>query len=622
MDKQNVKNWADFCRSKVILLAAVGLTTFQLLAAAGIVILPGYAQAGVFYAFLIVVLMLTNHSKSPLGQVLDVAVIVLSWMAVYDVFSCNDTLAYGGGLYSSPQQIVAAIQIVLVLYLGLRMMGKTLPLLAIFFLVYALFGNKLPGMFKTSRMTWQRLAPYLLISNEGLFGTALTTCSRLIFIFILFGSVLDMIGAGSFFVDLAFSVAGRVKGGAAQAAIYSSMLMGTISGSGPANVVTTGTITIPLMKKIGFDKDTAGAVEAVASGGGIIMPPVMGAVAFIMSEVTGIPYSQIALAALVPAVLYYLTLSSSVMVYSYKHDVQNGGVEIKSPGETLRQGWYYLIPMVVLIGLMVMGRTVQRCALWAVIAAVAVGLIFKRDRFTGKAILDKLVSTITGLSSIACACMMASIITGCINITGLGLKISGIIEVLSGGSLLGTLILTMIVCLLMGMGLPASAAYVVLSVLVAPIMIQMGVLKIGAHLFILHFGAIATLTPPVALAVFAACTLSGGTLWRTGGQALKLCAAGLLVPFVFVYNPELLLVGSPAMIAFSVVTALLGCIVLSFGTIGWMFRDIGWLQRAVLLACSICLILPRPIILNLIGLAVAVLLMFWNKRQAAHRKEA
>lgn len=599
----------DVVRILLVLLSA-GLAFFQILTASPLWIASGYQQAGIHWAFVISVFLLAKPSKHKLTRVLDVVLILLSILCVYGLFSMNHTLTYKMGMYSKFEVALAICQLVLAFILGYRVLGKALPIISGVFLVYALYGNNLSGMFKTAKMSMERLAAYLMVSTEGMFGSALTTCARFIFIFILFGAVLDLIGAGEFFVNIAFALTGRAKGGAAQASIYSSMLMGMISGSGPANVVTTGTFTIPLMKKIGFDKNTAGAVEAVASGGGQIMPPVMGSVAFIMSEVTGIPYGTIALAALIPAVLYYLTLSASVYAYSYQKDVSAAdGMEIQKPKEVLKTGWFYLIPLIVLIGTMIMGRSAQRCALLSIGVAVLVGVIFCRDKLTWPRIADKLIGTAKGMAAISCACMVAGIITGCINITGFGLKISGIIETISGGSLLVMLILTMAVCLILGMGLPTSASYVVLSVLVAPAVVKLGVEKMAVHLFILHFGSIATLTPPVALAVFAACGISGGTLWKTGGQALRLALAGLIVPFIFVYNNELLLMGEPGMVVIAVVTALIGCALLAFASIGWGFQSLRPLERIVLLACSIALILPHPLWLNVVGAVLAAILL-------------
>ena len=606
---ETVKKQPDVVRILLIVLSA-GLILFQVLTASPLWIVSGYQQAGIHWAFVIAVFLLARPGKHRITKAMDILLILLSIVCVYGLFSMNYTLTHRMGMYSQAETILAICQLALALILGYRVLGKALPLISGAFLLYAMLGNQIPGMFKTSRMTLQRLSTYLMVSTEGMFGSALITCARFIFIFILFGAILDLIGAGEFFVDIAFSLTGRAKGGAAQASIYSSMLMGMISGSGPANVVTTGTFTIPLMKKIGFDKDTAGAVEAVASGGGQIMPPVMGSVAFIMSEVTGISYGNIALAALIPAVLYYITLSASVYAYSYRHDVSvSVDMNVKRPSEVLKAGWYYLVPLVVLIGMMILGRSAQRCALISIGVAIAVGVLFCRKKLTWDRISKKMISLVQNMATISCACLVAGIITGCINITGFGLKISGIIETISGGHLLVMLLLTMIVCLVLGMGLPTSASYVVLSVLVAPAIIKLGVAKMAAHLFILHFGSIATLTPPVALAVFAACGISGGTLWKTGGQALRLAAAGLIVPFIFVYSNELLLMGEAWAIVFAVATAFLGCILLAFASIGWSFKNINPIERILILACSVFLILPRPVWLNLVGLAGACALV-------------
>lgn len=599
---------------KVILtVLCAGLALFHILTSSPLWIIPGYQQAGIHWAFIVTIFLLASKGKHKLSRVVDVALIVLSLASVYGLFSASRSLTHGLGQYSAFEIALAVCQLALAFVIGYRVLGKALPIIAALFLLYALFGNHIQGLFKTARVSVERLATDLLVGSEGMFGIALITCARFIFMFILFGAMLDLIGAGDFFVKLAFSLTGKVKGGAAQAAIYSSMLMGMISGSGPANVVTTGTFTIPLMKRIGIDKVTAGAIEAVASGGGQIMPPVMGSVAFIMSEVTGISYAQIALAALVPAVLYYITLSGSVYAYAYKHNVKTAKeLVVESPKAILKRGWFYLVPLIVLIATMVSGKSPQRCALWALGSALLVGLVFCRKYFTLEKISEKLIKVAKGMAAISCACLVAGVITGCINITGFGLKISGIIEMISGNNLLIMLFLTMFVCLILGMGLPTSAAYVVLSVLVAPTIIKMGVSKMAAHMFILYFGTIATLTPPVALAVFAACGISGGTLWKTGGQALRLAATGLLVPFVFVYHNEILLMGTPVMIVSAILTSMAGCLLLAFSLMGWGFQNLRIPERIILGICSVALILPRPIWLTAAGAVVGCVLLGSN----------
>jgi TRAP transporter 4TM/12TM fusion protein len=384
-----------------------------------------------------------------------------------------------------------------------------------------------------------------------------------------------------------------------------------VNGSGAANVVTTGTFTIPLMKKTGFDKDTAGAIEAVASNGGQIMPPVMGAVAFLMADATSIPYAQICKAALMPAVLYYLTLSVSVFSYSHKHQVPVAElVPGKTPGRTFKKGWYYFLPLLMLVYLMITGISAQRAALYSILLSLLIGLISDCKRFTLKNLINVCTSTADGMIAVAVACMLAGIITGVINITGFGLKISGLITTISGSNILLLSVLTAIICLIMGMGLPTSACYIVLAILVAPAMVSLNIPVISAHMFILYFGTIASLTPPVALAVFAASGISGGGMWGTGLKAMKLGAAGFLVPFIFIFDNTLLLIGQPFEVFIAVTTAIAGCTIMALALTRWIFRDLHLLESILMIPCSIFLIMPRPLWLNGVGAVGAAIVLF------------
>ena len=372
------------------------------------------------------------------------------------------------------------------------------------------------------------------------------------------------------------------------------------------------------MKRTGFDPDTAGAVEAVASNGGQIMPPVMGAVAFLMADATGMSYGNVCLAALIPAVLYYLTLSVSVLAYSHKHRIP---VKEKDPneetaGQIFKQGWFFFLPIFSLIVMMVMGMSTKRAALITIIMSLVIGLINDRKKFTLKNLRDLCVDSASSMMTVSIACMIAGIIVGAINVTGFGLKISGLIEMLAGGSILLMGVLTAIVCILLGMGLPTAACYIVLSILIAPAMVDIGVSLPAAHLFVLYYGVIAAITPPVALAVFAAIGISGGEMWKTGLQAMKLAISGLLIPFVFLYNNDLLLYnvatqtfGFTPMMALSVVTAFLGCAVIGLAFFGWCGRDLKTWERVVLVPCAIALMLNQPLWANGVGFAaVAVIL--------------
>lgn len=607
----NSENKTTIQRYETYLLAAlaIGLAVFHVLLGFGVIVLSGYAQAAIHWMFVASYFIISKPWKFKGGRILDLVLVAGVIIAACTLLYVYPQLSIRPGIYTQFELTMAVISVVVGIILGFRSLGKALPLICIIMLTYTMFGSNLPGMLKTTRMTIARLAPYLFIGTEGTYGTALITCAKFIYLFVLFGAILDLTGAGEFFVRLAYTALGHVRGGPAQAAVYSSMLMGMVSGSGPANVVTTGTFTIPLMKRSGFDANMAGAVEAVASNGGQIMPPVMGAVAFLMSEATGIPYSEICLAALVPAILYYLTLSTCIASYAHRNNLPASKEKGETLGQVVKSGWFYFLPIVTIVALLMMGYSAHRCAVVSIVVSMVIGFVADREKMTLQNIVKALMGAANGMGSVVVACFLAGIVTGCINITGLGLKISMIIQALSGGNLFIMLVLTMVVCLILGMGLPTSAAYIILAVMIAPVIVDAGVTKLAAHLFILYFGTISNLTPPVALAVFAACSISGGTMWRTGGQSMKLAATALVVPFIFVYSNELLLIGETGDIIFALVTALIGCIVMGLALFGWGFRNLNAVERIILLPCSVMLILPKPLIANLIGGGISLVIL-------------
>lgn len=347
-------------------LVAIVLTVFHLLVASPLLTLNNTTKAVVHGALVVTFFLLVKPMKRRrLSRVLDAVFIVITIVAAYEVIVMRNSNAASAVLYSPFQRYISIIFLVVAMIVAYRALGLILPTLSLLFLIYTLIGNQLPGMFATAKVTLPRMATYLMVGDEGLFGNALSTAANFIFLFVIFGSVLAFIGAGEFFVNISFAVFGRFCGGPAQAAVYSSMLMGMVNGSGAANVVTTGTFTIPLMKKTGFDPDTAGAVEACASNGGQIMPPVMGAVAFLMADATSLPYTTICLAALLPAVLYYLTISVSVFSYSHRNHIPVKAPDPDAPtvGQIFRGGWFYFTPILTLVVLMVMGFSTQRSAL-------------------------------------------------------------------------------------------------------------------------------------------------------------------------------------------------------------------------------------------------------------------
>ncbi|MDR3280751.1 MAG: TRAP transporter fused permease subunit [Synergistaceae bacterium] len=605
-------------RSVLITALSALIVAFHLATATTIVI-PGYLQAAVHFCFISCIIILTRPFKFKLGFMVELFLcLVIAFVAVYQIW-LQQLLSRVEGVYSSFDIAVAILCFVLALYLGFRTIGWILPVICILFTVYALFGHNLTGYFTTSSFSVKRIFSNLFTSTDGMFGSTLMVSARFLLLFIFFGTLMDVSGSGSFYVNLADSVAGRARGGPAQAAVYSSMLMGMVNGSGPANVAVTGTFTIPLMKKTGYQASVAGAVEAVASTGGQIMPPVMGAVAFLMSDVTGIPYVKIATAAFVPAMLYYLTLSFSIYGFARRQKMEKVAPStLPKIKEVFRDGWFYLIPMLVIIVMVFRGYSPQRAAIWTIAVAALVTLAFKRGTLTLNALLDACRSAAKIAGPLAIACMLAGIVMCTINITSLGLKISSIINMISHGSLIITLLLAMLAALVLGMGLPTSAAYIVLSVLIVPAMLKMDVKILPAHMFILYFGILSGITPPVALSTFTASGISGAGIWETGWEAIKLAAAGFIVPFIFVYNNELLLMGAAGDIAFAIITALLGCAILGFSISGWCFTELPILSRLLLILCAVSVIIV-DLTFNIIGI-VAALAVILVTRQINMRK--
>ncbi|MGE5630761.1 MAG: TRAP transporter permease [Caulobacteraceae bacterium] len=605
-DKKGLLKIAD----TLVLIISIGLALFHMYSAS-IGVMPAYEQSAIHWGLIGTYIIITRPLKFKGGIIIDfvlaVTNIFLSWYQIV----LQDRFVETAGVYTSFEKVLSIVAIVLALEIARRVIGKVLPIISILFILYALLGNNLTGVFKTVKFTLTRIAPYLYTSSDGLYGQTLYVSAQFIFLFVLFGAILDMTGAGEFFVNIAFALTGRVRGGPAQAAVFSSMLMGTINGSGAANVVTTGTFTIPLMKKVGFKPAFAGAVEAVASNGGQIMPPVMGAVAFLMAEMTGIDYGKIAIAAFPAAILYYVTLSMSVYVEANKRQVPiTPENERLKAGKIMKDGWIYLIPLVVLMGMLILGYSAQKAGFFGIIVSLIIGFIKNRENMNLKRFARALKDAASGIAPIAAACILAGVVMGILNMTGLGLKISGIIVDLSNGHLIVALILAMLTSLLLGMGLPTSAAYMVLAILVAPAIVQMGVSQMGAHLFILYFGALSTITPPVALSTFAASGIAGSGMWETGFEAMKLAVAGFIIPFIFAYSPELLLAGDIGKIILVLITALIGCMVLAIGLGGWFKVKLSVISRLLLTAAAILLIMPRPIIANVIGAVITAAVLF------------
>ncbi|HEX9886942.1 MAG TPA: TRAP transporter fused permease subunit [Longimicrobiales bacterium] len=485
--------------------------------------------------------------------------------------------------------VAGVLAVVVVLELARRTTGWGLVTVAVLSLAYAFLGPWLPGFLAHRGYGFGRLAEHLYLSTEGIWGVPLGVSADFVYLFVLFGAVLDVAGGGALLIGLADRVAGRTAGGPAKTAAVASALMGSLSGSAVANVVTTGTFTIPLMKRAGFRPHFAGAIEAAASTGGQLMPPVMGAGAFILATWTGIPYARVAMAALIPALLYYAAL---LMAIHFRAGLM--GLEGTAPGEreAVAPRVHLLIPLVVVVALLAMGRSPMRAAFWGVVSGLGAAALRSATRPTRSDLARALRAGAGGTVQVAAACAAAGVVVGVASLTGVGLRMSELIIAASGGSLALALVLTAAGSVILGMGLPTTAAYVVLAALGAPALVDLGVPVLAAHLFIFYFGCISNVTPPVSLAAYAAAGIAGAPAVRTALTGMGLASAGFLVPFAFVYGPGLLLEGGAMAVALTSLTALAGVTALAGAVVGAFPRRVSGWERAVLGAAAVALIFP------------------------------
>jgi len=535
-----------------------------------------------------------------LGMVASAAYLVLENEALVRRTGSPTTLDLAGGL----------LTLVVVLELARRTTGWGLVVVAGLALAYAGAGPYLPGILAHRGYGFTRLMEHLYLSTEGIWGVPLGVSADFVYLFVLFGALLDMAGGGALLIGLANQVAGKTRGGPAKTAAVASALMGSLSGSAVANVVTTGTFTIPLMRRSGFKPFFSGAIEAAASTGGQLMPPIMGAGAFILATWTNIPYTRVALAALVPALLYYVALLMAIHFRAGRMGLEGGRIRKLEP--VLRR-IHLLLPLGFIVLLLAMGRSPMRAAFWGVVTAVGVSLLKRETRPTPGRFEKALLIAGSGAVQVAAACAAAGVVVGVASLTGIGLRMSDLIITVSQGNLLLALIFTAMGSVVLGMGLPTTAAYVVLAALGAPALIQLGVPLLAAHLFIFYFGCISNVTPPVSLAAYAASGIAGAPPLKTAWTAMLLASAGFIVPFMFVYAPPLLLEGSLPEILVVTGTALAGVTALAASVIGFLRRVLLHWERAILTAAAFALIFPG---LASDGFGLAVLLIIFLRSGA------
>jgi len=523
--------------------------------------------------------------------------------------------------------IMGTLLIVLVLEASRRISGWPLVMLSLLFLLYGLFGRNLPGIFMHRGYDWKALVNHIFINTEGIYGTSVDVAASYIFLFIMFGTVMNKCGMGRFFNDLALAFAGSSKGGPAKVAVIASGFLGSINGSAVANVVTTGAFTIPLMKKTGYSKEFSGAVESSASVGGQLLPPIMGAAAFIMAEMLGVKYGTIVISAAIPALLYYLGILVQVQLRASKKNLQ--GIpkeELPKVGDVMRERGHLLLPIAFLLYMLLFsGATVIFSAFWAIVATIVVSMARKSTRMTGKQILDAFAEGTRAVVSVAVACAVVGIIIGVVSLTGFGLNMANAIIQLGQSNLMLTLLLTMVTCMILGMGLPSIPAYLITATMAAPALVKLGIPPLAAHMFVFYFAMFANITPPVALASFAAAGLSGGDPMKTGLQSVKLSLAGFIVPYMFIYNSALLLIDTTPLIALRVtVTAIVGVCMIGMATEGYFLIEMKWLLRLLSFAGALLLITANvwQDAIGLTFLVVVLLFQYHEKRVIQHTKTA
>lgn len=537
---------------------------------------------------------------------------------LYFTFNAQNIIQQGTR-FAPYQIVIGIIGLLALIEITRRCVGLPILFVALFFLIYALsYGLTNPDFFGRVRY----LVRNLFYTKEGIFSTPVNVCSKYIVVFIIFGAFLERTGISAFFIDLANCVAGRFAGGPAKVSVISSALCGMVSGSSVGNTVTTGSVTIPMMKKTGYRPEFAGAVEAAASTGGQIMPPIMGAAAFLMADFVGVPYSAIIVRAILPALLYFTGIFIAVHLEAKRLGLSGIPRDQLPVFRVLARKIYLLLPLIMLV-VWVSGNymTMQKAASYAIVLSIAVSLFDRRNRITPKKLIDALEAGGRGTITVAAACGVAGIISGCITMTGLANELINGIIAIAGDKLIIALVLTMLCCIVLGMGVPTTANYCIMAATTAPILIRMGVPALAAHFFVFYFGIVADITPPVALAAYAGSAIAKSNPMKTAFNASRLAIAVFIVPYVFCFSPALLLIDTNALqVAQIAATSLIGIFGVSAALEGYVFCDMNALVRIAMAAGGILLIDPKPLT-DLIGILLIAGGLLYQKAAAGKSRQ-
>ncbi|MCE5255248.1 MAG: TRAP transporter permease [Spirochaetaceae bacterium] len=606
---------------KLVAAIAIAFSVFQIYTALfGVLDAMMQRSIHLSFAFCLIYLLYPTSRKWPKNKVhpLDAFLSVLGAAApLYITVLWTSSLSQRAGMPTALDIAVGIIGVLLVLEAARRLVGLPIVIIALVFVAYAFAGPYLPGKFAHRGVDMASLVEHLFFTTEGIFGTPIGVSSTFIFLFILFGAFLERTGLEQFFIDISNAIAGWASGGPAKVAVIASALEGTVSGSSVGNVVGSGSFTIPMMKKLGYKPEFAAAVEATASTGGQIMPPIMGAAAFLMAEFTSIPYGRIALGAIIPALLYFFAVFAQVHFEAKKLGLKGmKREELPKAKDLIIHKGYLMIPLIAIIVLLTSGATPMKAAMWAIIISVAIASLSsviqvirgQKPDFTFKNVIDALEQGARGALGVIAACACAGIIIGVVTKTGLGLKLGEILVGAAHGNLFLTLFFTMITSLILGMGVPTTANYVITSTIAAPAIIMVlnhtvgypfppnsEAIILAANMFAFYFGVLADITPPVALAAFAGAAIAKANPMKTAVQATKLGIAAFIIPYIFVYNPEMLLFGvadRPVEMVWMIISAIIGITGLAIGVEGYFLTNMKWYERILAIAGGLGLVTP------------------------------
>lgn len=604
---------ADNRRIKYIALltsvVAITMSIFHIYTSA-FGLLDFITQRGVHLAFAVTLMVLTkplynpvnvnsktalHKTKKILFNTIDLLILFGIWFAVFASKYDYMMKLQRAGAYSFISVIAGFFLLVIVLEFGRRYVGLILPSLAILSIVYALIGPYLPLAVRHKGYSLEKIFAFISTNADGMFGMTLSVSATIIFMFVLFGAFLEVSKASNFINKIAISATRKLKSGPALSSVLASALMGTINGSAVANVVATGTFTIPLMKSRGYKAEFAGAVEAVASTGGQFLPPVMGSAAFLMVAFTEISYTNIAIAAAIPAVLYFFGAAVSVIINAEK----TGLVALKADDSPKERGLLidallYALPIIILITTLIVFKiTPTMSALYSTLSIPLVMIFDKKKRFGLVGIPESLKLAAYNAIPVIAGCATAGIIVSMVALTGIGVVFGDIMISLSNGNLFLALLFTALGCVVLGMGLPTSASYVMAATIMAPTLVRLGVSLMAAHMFVLYYACLAAITPPVALASYAGAAIAKGNASKTGIEACKVGFVGFVIPFMFVYNTVLLAQGSFFEIAYTILTSAIGIISMSIGFQGWMYKKVGMIGRFIALIGGLAMVVPE-----------------------------